>query len=92
MTNMPRRARSPGPGEMRPLHFIFQLSQSQFAQRLGVSVETYRTWDSGRRPVPEAWLEQAQALVTIEDSRRLWSLRELTVELGVHVRTLRDAA
>jgi DNA-binding transcriptional regulator YiaG len=69
-----------------------QLSQAQFAALLGISAETYRTWDSGRRLVPEAWLEKARTLAAVNDPNRLWSLQELATELGVHVRTLRDAA
>ena len=30
------------------------LSQSECAAALGVAVETFRTWDAGRRPPPEA--------------------------------------
>lgn len=69
-----------------------RLSQPQFAALLGVSAETYRTWDSGRRPVAAALLDKAQVLATTHDPCRLWSLQELATELGVHVRTLRDAA
>jgi transcriptional regulator with XRE-family HTH domain len=29
-----------------------QLSQREFAERLGVALKTYRTWESRRRPVP----------------------------------------
>src|SRR5262249_22159843 len=53
---------------------------------------TYRTWDSGRRLVPDEWLDKARAVAATNDPNRLWSLRELATELGVHVRTLRDAA
>ena len=59
---------------------------------LGVSAETYRTWDSGRRAVPSAWLDKARALAAANDPGRLWSMQELAAGLGVHVRTLRDAA
>ena len=52
----------------------------------------YRTWDSGRRSVPDACLDKARELAAIEDPRRLWSLQELANRLDVHVRTLRDAA
>jgi len=69
-----------------------QLSQPQFAVLLGVSAETYRTWDSGRRAVPTAWLDTARELAAANDPRRLWSLQDLATALGVHVRTLRDAA
>ena len=89
---MPRKARPTEQTEIRRLRLALQLSQPQFAQRLGVSAETYRTWDSGRRSIPDAWLDKAREVATIEDPLRLWSLQELAAELGVHVRTLRDAA
>jgi len=53
-----------------------QLSQSQFATLLGVSVETYRTWDSARRVVPDEWLDKARAGAATNDPNRLWSLRD----------------
>lgn len=81
-----------GATEIRDLRLRLQLSQPQFANLLGVSAETYRTWDSGRRVVPPAWLEKARELVAANDPGRLWPLQELAAELGVHVRTLRDAA
>jgi len=81
-----------GSSEIRGLRLRLQLSQPQFAALLGVSAETYRTWDSGRRVVPDGWLDKARALAETNDPRRLWSLQELATELGVHVRTLRDAA
>ena len=89
---MPRRAQPPGQTEIRHVRLQFHLSQSQFASLLGVSAETYRTWDSGRRAVPDALLDKAQALAAINDPQRLWSLQDLATELGVHVRTLRTAA
>lgn len=81
-----------GATEIRRLRLRLRLSQPQFATLLGVSAETYRTWDSGRRAVPEAWLDKAREFAATNDPRRLWSLQELATELGVHVRTLRDAA
>jgi DNA-binding transcriptional regulator YiaG len=89
---MPRPARQAGASELRSLRLRLRLSQSQFAALLGVSSETYRTWDCGRRPVPETWLGKARAFALTHDPRRLWPLRDLATELGVHVRTLRDAA
>jgi DNA-binding transcriptional regulator YiaG len=89
---MPRKPRPAGQTEIRRLRLQLQLSQPQLAQALGVSAETLRTWDSGRRAVPEVWLDKARGLAAVEDPRRLWSLQELATELGVHVRTLRDAA
>ncbi len=81
-----------GATEVRRLRLRLLLSQPQFATLLGVSPETYRTWDSGRRVVPAAWMDKARESAAAKDPRRLWSLQELAAELGVHVRTLRDAA
>ena len=89
---MPRRSLTAGSREIRRLRLRLQRSQSEFAGLLGVSAETYRTWDSGRRTVPNGLLERARALTAGCDPERLWSLQALATELGVHVRTLRDAA
>jgi DNA-binding transcriptional regulator YiaG len=88
----PQLAPQPGTNEIRSVRLQLRLSQPQFAKLLGVSAETYRTWDSGRRLVPEAWLDKARVLAASYDPNRLWSLQELATELGIHVRTLRDAA
>ncbi|HXG72896.1 MAG TPA: helix-turn-helix domain-containing protein [Gemmatimonadaceae bacterium] len=84
--------RPTGPTEIRCLRLRMQLSQPQFAARLGVSAETYRAWDSGRRVVPDGWLEKARTLAVVEAPDRQWSLPHLATQLGVHVRTLRQAA
>ena len=89
---MPQSAPQAGTNEIRVIRLRLQLSQPQFASLLGVSAETYRTWDSGRRVVSDAWLAKARALAATNDPQRLYSLQELATELGVHVRTLRDAA
>jgi DNA-binding transcriptional regulator YiaG len=89
---MTRYPPATGPGEIRGLRLRLQLSQPQFANLLGVSAETYRTWDSGRRALPAAWLDKARELAAANDPRRLCSLQELATELRVHVRTLREAA
>ena len=89
---MPRRAQTAGSIEIRGLRLRLQVSQPQFARWLGVSSETYRAWDSSRRAVPDAWITRARELAAAKDPRRLWSLEQLAAELGVHVRTLRDAA
>ena len=88
---MPRHAATVASSEIRSFRLRLQLSQPQFAKLLEVSAETYRTWDSGRRPMPDAWLERARALATTRDPCRLMSLQDLATALGVHVRTLRDA-
>jgi DNA-binding transcriptional regulator YiaG len=87
-----RSAPRVGTNEIRGIRLQLRLSQPRFAVLLGVSAETYRTWDSGRRLVPNAWLEKARALAAANDPNRLWSLQALATELGVHVRTLRGAA
>ena len=89
---MPRQTPNAGSSGVRGLRLRLRLSQSKFASLLGVSAETYRTWDSGRRAVPAACLDKARALAANNDPDRLWSLQTLATELGVHVRTLRDAA
>jgi hypothetical protein len=38
------------------------LSQAECAAVLGVAVATFRTWDAGRRPAPEAIVDQARTL------------------------------
>jgi hypothetical protein len=64
---------------------------AQFAAALGVSLETYRIWDAGRRAVPEVCLDKARAFAAANDPNRLRSLQELAHALGVHVRTLRES-
>ena len=78
--------------EIRDIRVRLHRSQSQFATLLGVSVQSYRPWDSGRRAVPTAWMDKARALAAAHDPERLWSLAALAATLGVHARTLRDAA
>ncbi len=68
------------------------LSQSAFARQLGVAPESYRPWDAGRRPVPSAILARARALVAHRDAHPLSPLPLLATLVGVHVRTLRNAA
>ncbi len=68
------------------------LSQSAFARQLGVAPESYRPWDAGRRPVPAAILIRARALVAHRDAHALLPLPLLATLVGVHVRTLRNAA
>jgi hypothetical protein len=93
MTNHDASISATGRHERDPRRsFAAPLSWPQFATLLGVSTETYRTWDSGRRLVPNAWLDKARALAAASGPNRLRSLKELATELRVHVRTLRDAA
>ena len=68
------------------------LSQSALAAELGVSSETYRAWDSGRRPAPARILARVRALVAHRDDQELFPLAVLAILIGVHVRMLRNAA
>lgn len=68
------------------------LSQAECATALGVAVETFRTWDSGRRPAPEAIVGKARALKAKGPLQDRVPLQVLADELHVHVKTLRAAA
>jgi transcriptional regulator with XRE-family HTH domain len=57
------RSRSPLTSlTLRQCRLALALSQADFAAQLGVSIETYRTWDSGRRPVRSEMLRRANEL------------------------------
>ncbi len=77
---------------LRQCRKALALSQSAFAAQLGVAPESYRPWDAGRRPTPAAILIRARALVAHRDAHVLLSLPVLATLVGVHVRTLRNAA
>src|SRR5580765_3911247 len=68
------------------------LSQAQFAADLSVPLETYRTWDSGRRPVRSEVLTRANACALRHDPHALLPLDTLALLVHVHVRTLHAAA
>ena len=76
---------------LRRLRLEIHLSQCEFAARLGVSEQTYRTWDSGRRRPPRAVVYLARRFKETEGGK-LQSLQVLATEYHVHVRTLRKAA
>jgi DNA-binding transcriptional regulator YiaG len=80
-----------GRGTLREIRFTLALSQTAFACRLDVSVGTLRTWDSGRRPTPDAMLDRAVQFVPRSEAE-VRPLRELAIMYGFHVRTLRAAA
>jgi transcriptional regulator with XRE-family HTH domain len=71
---------------LREIRTRLGLSQAECATALGLAVETFRAWDAGRRPTPEAVVKQAR---TLHDRVPLQILAD---ELQVHVRTLRAAA
>jgi DNA-binding transcriptional regulator YiaG len=87
------RAQAPvTPNTVRYFRERLQLSQSQFAARLGISVETYRTWDSGRRQPPARVVTHAQELASAPRDDEPVPLATLARAVGVHARTLRHAA
>jgi ribosome-binding protein aMBF1 (putative translation factor) len=60
--------------------------------QLGVSLETYRTWDSGRRPARPDLLTRANALARRCDPHALRPLETLARLIHVHVKTRHAAA
>jgi DNA-binding transcriptional regulator YiaG len=76
---------------LRDLREQLRLSQAQFARLLHVNVETYRTWDSGRREPPDDLLNRARAVMEAGQHVPV-PLHVLATELRIHVRTLRAAA
>ena len=77
---------------LRECRIALGKSQAAFAAMLGVSPESYRTWDAGRRATPPKILARARALGTHRDDHALLPLPVLALLIGVHVKTLRAAA
>jgi DNA-binding transcriptional regulator YiaG len=77
---------------LREIRTRLGLSQAECATALGVAVETFRTWDAGRRRAPEAVVSQARTLKAKRALHDRVPLQVLADELHVHVRTLRAAA
>jgi DNA-binding transcriptional regulator YiaG len=77
---------------LREIRTRLRLSQAECATALGVALETFRTWDAGRRPAPEAIVSEARALKAKRPLHDRVPLQVLADELHVHVRTLRAAA
>jgi DNA-binding XRE family transcriptional regulator len=73
---------------LRQCRDALALSQSRFAAQLGVTLETYRTWDSGRRPVRPDVLTRANELALRADPHALRPLETLARLIHVHVKTL----
>ena len=80
------------PRPLRECRIALGQLQSSFAAMLGVSPESYRTWDAGRRATPPKILARARALATHRDEQALLPLPVLALLIGVHVKTLRAAA
>jgi DNA-binding transcriptional regulator YiaG len=77
---------------LREIRTRLGLSQAECATGLGVALETFRAWDAGRRPTPEAIVNQAQKLRAKRPPHDRLPLQVLADEFHVHVRTLRAAA
>ena len=85
------RARAPLASlTLRQCRYAFALSQSSFAAELGVALETYRTWDSGRRLVRLEILTRARTLALRRDPQALLPLDTVALLINVHVRTLHE--
>ena len=80
------------PRTLRECRIDLGQSQSSFAAMLGMSAESYRTWDAGRRAPPLKVLARARGLATHRDDHALLPLPVLALLIGVHVKTLRAAA
>ena len=80
------------PRTLRECRVALGKSQAACAAMLGVSPESYRTWDAGRRAPPPMILTRARALATHRDDYALLPLPVLALLIGVHVKTLRSAA
>jgi DNA-binding transcriptional regulator YiaG len=76
---------------LRDIRTRLGLSQAECATALGVALETFRTWDAGRRTAPEAILSHARTLKARQSLHDRVPLQVLADELHVHVRTLRAA-
>ena len=79
------------PRTLRECRIALAKSQTTFAAILGVSPESYRTWDAGRRRPPPQVMARARALATHRDDHALLPLPVLALLIGVHVKTLRAA-
>ena len=80
------------PRTLRECRITLGKSQAAFAAMLGVSPESYRTWDAERRATPPQVMARGRALATHRDDDVLLPLPVLALIIGVHVKTLRAAA
>ena len=77
---------------LRECRIALGQSQAAFAAMLGVSPESYRTWDAGRRATPPKLLARTRVLATHRNDQELLPLPVLALLIDVHVKTLRAAA
>src|SRR5262245_5238718 len=81
-----------GGTRVRRVRLALGLSQRQFAACLGVSLESYRPWDAGRRETPEDLMRRALALVKGANVDAPLPLAALSRILRINKGTLRAAA
>ena len=78
--------------EVRELRRAIGLGQRAFTALLSIPLETFRTWDSGRRAIPAPVLRRARDVVAHHARQHHpLPLNQLAEELHVHVRTLQAA-
>jgi transcriptional regulator with XRE-family HTH domain len=82
------------PSILRECRQRVRLSQSAFARRLGVSIETYRPWDSGRRQPPQQIIDRAKqfaagpgdvALFGQKDAQQVAVVKQVVRDLNVPI-------
>ena len=78
--------------KIRDVRMALGMSQRTFAVRLGISLESYRPWDSGRRDTPDDIIGRALAIAGGEDVDPPVPLSALSRVLGLNECTLRSAA
>jgi DNA-binding transcriptional regulator YiaG len=81
-----------GTPRVRRVRLTLGLPQREFAARLGVSLESYRPWDSGRRDAPDDVARRALALVRGTNVDVPMPLSALCQLLRINEGTLRAAA
>ena len=72
------------PSVLRGIRTRLNLSQAECAAALGVAVETFRTWDAGRRTPPSAVVHRAEALTVKRSTHKRLPLQVLANELHVN--------
>jgi DNA-binding transcriptional regulator YiaG len=77
---------------IRDIRMAVGMSQRAFALRLGISLESYRPWDSGRRGRPDDVMDRALAIAGSDDVDPPMPLSVLSGLLRINECTLRAAA
>ena len=72
------------PRTLRECRIALGKSQAAFAALLGVSAESYRTWDAGRRATPPLVMVRARVIATHRDDHALLPLPERLAALVKH--------